>query len=153
MDIRLRAVDAGNWRQVITLEVNEDQQGFVASNLYSLAEAAYEPNLFPLAIYDETRLVGFAMIGFSVQGDYKLWYIMRFMIDRFMQRKGYGRAGMQAVLRRLRNRHSADGVLISYVPENTAAAALYASLGFVEEGLTWDDETLAVLRFAGHPPQ
>ena len=41
MSISLRLVTAENWRALIKLKVREDQSHFVASNLYSIAEAQF----------------------------------------------------------------------------------------------------------------
>lgn len=147
VDIELVPVDEHNWRRVMLLDVTEAQQGFVMSNLYSLAQAAYEPDYFPMAITADGREVGFVMLKLDEVGDYPLWTIARLMIDRFSQGRGYGRAALTAIIDYLRDEEAADGVLVSYVPENAAAARLYARLGFVDEGLTWEDETLVVLRF------
>src|SRR5262245_38753883 len=42
MAVTLRPVTRENWRAVARLEVAEGQRQFVAPNVYSLAEAAYE---------------------------------------------------------------------------------------------------------------
>ena len=147
-DVRLRAITGDNWRQAILLEVDKTQTAFVPSNLFSLAQAVYEPGYYPCGVYHEGKMIGFVMYRGVEMGDYTLWYIARFMIDRFSQGQGLGRATLNAVLRRLRNRHSADGVLISYVPGNTAAKRLYTEMGFVDESLLWDDEICLVYRFA-----
>src|SRR5579863_5962265 len=89
MTISLRPVTAENWNAVAKLEVSEDQRDFVAPNSYSLAQAAYEPGLTPVAIYDDETLVGFAMYTHEPwQGEFG---IVRMMIDRRYQGKGYGR--------------------------------------------------------------
>ena len=48
----LRPVDATNWLQVIELQVAEVQRHFVASNLFSLAQAKIFERYVPLAIYE-----------------------------------------------------------------------------------------------------
>ncbi|WP_246275541.1 hypothetical protein [Brasilonema bromeliae] len=50
--VHLREVTLDNFYECISLEVNESQQGFIAPNVKSLAEAYVNPTLFPLAIYD-----------------------------------------------------------------------------------------------------
>lgn len=145
--VTLRQITTENWRDAITLEVAESQQGLVASNLFSLAQAAYEPDYYPCGVYFEGRMVGFLMYRSLDFDGYTLWYVARLMIDRFHQGKGYGRGAMDAVMRRVKNRHKGDGLLISYVPGNLAAEKLYTSLGFVDEGAVWDDEICLVVRW------
>ena len=41
MSVELRPVTAENWEALIKLQVREDQRGFVASNVYSIAEAQF----------------------------------------------------------------------------------------------------------------
>ena len=69
------------------------------------------------------------------------------MIDVKHQRKGYGRQAMQLIIDKIMTETDAEGLIICYVPENTSAAKLYASLGFVNEGITYEDEILVVMRF------
>lgn len=147
-DVILRGITAENWREAIVLEVDESQAGFVASNLFSLAQVAYEPNHYAVGVYDRAtaQMVGFCMYGYLDFDDYHLWYIARLMIDKYQQGKGYGRSALEAVIRRLRNRHSADGILITVVPENQVAKSLYAKLGFIDDGARWDNETVMLLR-------
>lgn len=147
-EVALRTITEANWREAIVLEVDESQTGFVASNLFSVAQAAYEPNTYAVGVYDRAtaQMVGFCMYGYLKFGAYKLWYIARLMVDRHQQGKGYGRSALEAVIRRLRNRHDADGILITVVPENQRAKSLYAKLGFIDDGARWDDETVMLLR-------
>lgn len=53
MNIEFRKIDRSNYNECIELKISEDQKRFVASNMYSLVQAAYEPNLYPLGIYKE----------------------------------------------------------------------------------------------------
>ena len=146
-ELYLSEIDEDNWRAAMLLEPAPEQQAFLPSNLFSLAQAAYEPDFYPLAMYnDDDVMVGFAVLKLDEIGDYSLWSIARFMIDRLHQRKGYGRAGLDAICDMLED-DNADGVWVSYVKDNNAAAKLYASSGFVDEGLTWNDEIVVVLRF------
>ena len=65
--IRLVEVDYWNFDSLIDLKVKESQNGYVASNVYSLAEAyaavASKGYALPFGIYLEGRPVGFLMIG------------------------------------------------------------------------------------------
>lgn len=124
--IRLRTVTADDWRAVCALWVREDQRHFVADNAFSLAQAAYEPGCAPFSIYRGEELVGFAMT--RERPDEVA--IMRLMFDRQHQGKGYGR---QAIVQ-LCNRFPDTPIGISCVPENTVAARLYESVGFVPTG-------------------
>jgi GNAT superfamily N-acetyltransferase len=93
--VRLQSVVRENWRSVIGLQVREDQKSFVASNLYSLAQAAYQPEFKPMAIYANEQLVGFSLYGCETP---ETAWIVRLMIDQAHQRNGYGRAALNFIL-------------------------------------------------------
>ena len=136
----LRAVDATNWLEVIQLQVAEDQRHFVASNLFSLAQAKIFDRYVPLAIYEAAGpqvLVGFAMYGPHLPSE--LPWIDRLMIDARFQRRGWGRAAMLALMERIQ-RERPGPMRISYEPDNQAAEALYASLGFMPTGEVLEGE-------------
>ena len=141
MGVSLVEVSADNWKECIRLQVADQQRDFVASNLYSLAQSKFEPDCTPLAIYHEETMVGFAMT--AREGADVCW-IYRVMVDRRYQRRGYARAAMDLVIRRLREDPSFREILISYAPENTPARELYLGLGFESTGLI--DEGELVLR-------
>ena len=149
----IRPVTKDNWKELIRLKVREDQTYFVASNLYSIAEAQFGDDyeghwdLYPFGIYDDEGMpVGFLMYGLNLDHPKQQAFIQRLMVDDKYQGKGYGRFGMQKMLEIFRAQKRIQFVGISYEPENEAARKLYASLGFVEPGEMLDGETLAVLK-------
>jgi len=149
----IRPVTKHNWRQLIRLQVREDQRHFVASNLYSIAESQFGDDfeghwdLHPFGIFDDgDDPVGFLMYGFNFEHPKQQAFIQRLMVDEKFQGKGYGRFGMQKVLEIFRADERIREVGISYEPENEAARKLYASLGFSETGRMVEDEVEAVLK-------
>ena len=147
----IRPVTRDNWRQLIRLQVREDQRHFVASNLYSIAESQFGDDfeghwdLHPFGIFDDgDEPVGFLMYGFNFEHPKQQAFIQRLMVDEKFQGKGYGRFGMQKVLEIFRADERIREVGISYEPENEAARKLYASLGFSETGRMMEDEVEAV---------
>ena len=153
-EIRLVKIDTGNFRDIVMLEVKEEQKNFVAHNAYSLAEAY--ANLVrgrfvqPFGIYAGDVPVGFLMIGYfrkedarpeeqeegveTMDFEYGNYLFWRFMIDREHQGRGYGRKAMQLALDYIRTYPAgpAEYCWLSYEPENGAARELYRSFGFVE---------------------
>jgi diamine N-acetyltransferase len=136
----LRDVTQENWRAIAHLEVTEDQRHFVAPNVYSLAEAAYEPGLTPVAIYADETLVGFALYTHEpAQGEWtftRIPYqgelgILRMMVDKQYQGKGYGREATQALIDRMRQLPGGQAIILNFAPANEGARCLYESLGFV----------------------
>ena len=107
--MELRKINFDNVDAVTAMAVREDQRGFVAPNVASLAQAyvAVDNGFIAkaFALYEGEEPVGFVMFGYGTLGDaddppvakgnYCLW---RFMIDREHQGKGLGRAALQASL-------------------------------------------------------
>ncbi len=143
--IRLKPVDENNFEEVIKLKVSEEQQSFVATNVFSIAESKVLPECIPLAIYDEEELVGFAM--YAMDRDDKEYWIYRLMIDEKHQSKGYGRAAMEALIKRISTDKEHHIIYISFEPENERAKALYESLGFVPDGRMIEDEIIYKLNY------
>ncbi len=88
MNLHLEEVTIKNWRSIVALKVNENQQNFIESNAYSLAEWKFVPDFHPKAIYDNNKLIGFAMYGYFEKE--LVFGVDRFMIDYKYQNKGYG---------------------------------------------------------------
>ena len=146
--VRLAEVTAANWWAVIRLRLAPDQEDLVASNVYSLAESKFDPDVRPRAVYAGKRVVGFLMYDVSRgKGKSRKAAIYRFMIDRKHQRKGYGRAALAQALDEIKQIPRIEKVSITYMPSNPAAKSLYGSFGFVEVGLDEDGEMIAELKF------
>lgn len=152
MSITLQPVTAENWKELVKLKVREGQDHFVASNLFSIAEAQFGEEfeghhweMYPFGIYDEETPVGFLMYGYNFSHPTQQVFIYRLMVDEKYQGKGYGRWGMEKILEIFRADDRVKAVGISYEPDNDVARKLYASLGFVETGRILFDEVEAVL--------
>lgn len=145
MNLEFRPANKVNFRVLSRLSrtLTPEQQMFVAHNAYSMLEALYEPEgNYPIGIYDGDEAVGFILYGF----DGNEWWIIRFMIGGQHQRKGYGRAAMLKLIDVMRNQHGAGDIKISFVPTNTAARTLYASVGFEDTGTIEEGEVVYILK-------
>lgn len=152
MSVELHPVTLENWEVLIKLQVREDQREFVASNLYSIAEAqfGYEDeghwDFYAFGVYADGEAVGFVMYSLNLKYSRFQAFVMRLMVDEKFQGKGYGRDTMQQVIAKLHADTNIHAVGISYEPHNEGARKLYASLGFVEPGELIGGETLAILK-------
>jgi len=156
--ITLRKITLDNRRDIFNLEVSEDQRAFVASNLSSVAScyvlATNGGHPFPFAIYADEQPVGFVMITYKING-YDLpaiaddsYCILRLMIDKQHQNKGYGREAMKEILAFIRTLPAgpAQYCWIPYKDDNVSARKLYESFGFRDNGEICNNEQITVLR-------
>ncbi|MBR0577332.1 GNAT family N-acetyltransferase [Proteiniclasticum sp. BAD-10] len=138
--IELREVTIENWAKIIRLKPAPEQERFVAANSVSLAQAHFQPECRPLAVYDDDTPVGFIM--YCLDPTDKEYWIFRLMIDKNHQSKGYGREAMELLLTLIRQDPEHHCVYISFEPENDWAKALYTKLGFVPDGRMVDGEVV-----------
>jgi diamine N-acetyltransferase len=141
--IELREITMENFHACIQLSVAEDQRGFVATNMYSLAEAKADGISVPLAIYADDQMVGFTMYWFDAKSG--IGYIERLMVAEGHQGCGYGRAAMREVMQRLQSIPGCRLLRTSYGPANAVAEGLYESLGFRKTGEIFHGEVVTVL--------
>ncbi len=145
-------VTKDNWQALVKLKVRDDQKHFVASNVYSIAQAQFGDeyeghwDLHPFGIYEGDMPVGFLMYGYNFSHPKQQAFIIRLMVDEKFQGKGYGKFGMGKMLEFFRADDRIKEVGISYEPENEGARKLYASLGFVETGEIIEGEAVALLK-------
>lgn len=141
--ITLRKITLENRRAIFNQEVSENQRGFVASNLSSVASCyvliTNGGHPFPFAIYADEQPVGFIMLAYGITGYEEPsiadnnYCIMRLMVDKEYPNRGYGREAMNKILEFIRTFPAgpAQYCWIPYKPDNVAAKKLYESFGFV----------------------
>jgi len=132
MEIKLRPIDRSLWEACCTLKASEKQRGFVAPNTYSLAQAAYEPDTFPMGILEDGALAGFIMYDFD--SDLNSWEMCRLMVDEKHQKKGIGEKAIRLLLDYVTARHGHVEFHTSAVQGNAVAIALYEKMGFQKTG-------------------
>lgn len=142
--MELRTIDKENFWDIVELKVAAGQEGFVAPNAVSIAQAQFYPGNRSLAAYVQGQPVGYTFFGLD-DDDHEYW-LARLMVDEEHQGKGYGRQILQWVLKTTRE----DGRCCIYLgvePENAAAIALYKSEGFEFDGRVFGKEHVMIKRF------
>jgi ribosomal protein S18 acetylase RimI-like enzyme len=96
-----------------------------------------------LAIYGGSEVVGVAMWGVAPL-DRSVAHLEALVVDRKQRRRGYGRAGLEALLS-IFAVEGCTSCVLACRPDNAAAWGLYRSLGFVKTGASWLGEQRARL--------
>ena len=129
--VELREITSETVRAVTALSVAPEQQGYVASNANSIAEAYFEPKAWFRAIAAGDELVGFVMVyRDAAAGEFYVW---RFMIDARHQGHRYGRRAVELLVDEARL-DGAKRITLSVVPGEHSALDFYARLGFTATG-------------------
>jgi diamine N-acetyltransferase len=139
MNVALKSVDRSNWREMVRLELNPEQQPFVSPPAWSLARCyvrffgdGFEH--LPHLIYAGGQAIGYATSACNPASEDEYW-IDDIMIDRRHQGRGYGRAAAILTIRMIAGRYTqCRAVQLTCFRDNTVAASLYLSLGFVATG-------------------
>ena len=140
--VNLQPITYDNFEDVIDLKVGNDQ-GYVPDNVYSIAQSKVVPSLIPLAIYNDQTLVGFILYGLY-PNDY---WIVRLMIDKKYQKKGYGTKAMEIIIKKIKEDKEHHKMYIDVHPENSVAMNLYKKFGFESTGKIENGEEILVLKY------
>ena len=144
MQAELRTIDSNNIEECIALSVAAEQTQYIASNKDSLKEADDNSAVArPFAIYVDNRMVGFTMFAFDE--DYEdpddRYWLWRFMIDKDLQGRGYGRAALKAIIDYFDDQ-GVGYIKLSTKESNISAISLYHKFGFRENGEMNDGEVV-----------
>lgn len=136
--INFRAITEDNFDTIIRMKRPDDEH-FVASNAYSLAQAwLYRDagDVYPFAIYDDDQPVGFMMLDEDAEdaNAERCLIIWRIMFPVEDQNKGYGTAAIREIIRLAKESGKYDFLLIDYAPDNKIAEHVYTKLGFRPTG-------------------
>jgi diamine N-acetyltransferase len=147
--IQLVPITKDNVREVFDLGVSPGQEGFVATNAWSLAQAYAESSVaWPRAVVAVDVVVGFLMLEIDPEDeDGRPFWLWRLMIDAAHQRQGHGRAALSLAGDHLRSLGATE-LFTSWVPGDDGPEAFYLRLGFEPTGELDDDEIVARLDLA-----
>jgi len=141
--VTLREVTADTVRAICNLSVGPGQQGYVAPNAVSIAQAHFAPHAWFRAIYADETPVGFLMLSDKPEeSEYFLW---RFMMDARYQGLGFGVRAIGLLVAHVRGRPGARQLVTSTVPGPRNPRPFYESLGFSFRGDIREGEEVLVL--------
>lgn len=136
MNLNIKQINKDNYNEVLKLQVFEEQVGFIETVEECLEEASENASWRPVGIYDEDTLVGFSMYGLLHEVEYRgprVW-LDRILIDKNYQGKGYGKASVETLLKRLYEEYHEPRTYLSVYDNNEVAVRLYKNVGFEFNG-------------------
>lgn len=147
MSLELRSITSENWRDAVFLSTDPKHlcpidEEWIASNAFSLVQAAYEPQWICRLIVADDKPVGFAFYGL----DDGVPCLCRYMIDAREQGKGYGKAALALVVEEMRRQFDSQEIWVTIEKKNERALHLYESFGFQDSGKQEYTESWYVLR-------
>ncbi len=153
--LRLSQADWTNFKECINLSVLKEQERFVASNLYSFAEAymnitygVYEVQ--PMIIYHDDTMIGFTLLYYKKLKEESYYEIRRIMIDQNFQGRGYGKKAFDTIMEYIKTfpMGIAKKAVLDYMPCNDTASHIYHNYGFRDtEEFNQDGEVRTVYIF------
>lgn len=149
--VHFKGITEDNFDAVVQMR-RPTGENFVASNMYSLAQAwLYRNNndVYPFAIYNDELPVGFMMLDEDVEK--RCLVIWRIMFPPEHQNKGYGTQAVKQIIQMARRSGKYDFMIADYVPENKIAKRVYEKLGFKPTGEVVNNGEIELrLVLAGH---
>ena len=137
MTVSLNPVTRENYEEVCNLQLEKQQEDYVADNIWSLVESMFNPTYQTRAIYYNSTPVGFFMWVPTKPDEVSIW---RFMVDKNYQNKGIGRKALQLAIDEIKQTEGLKRIGIYYNPKNPVAKRFYSSFGFVEVGIEDDGD-------------
>lgn len=142
--ITLREVDAANFEEAVNLK--RESILYVGSPEYVLAEAyIYRSDSTACAIYADDTPVGLVIVRDRPEKGYPYSFTDLIIADDH-QRKGYGQAAVEAIMRMFREGRLRDEVEIQVHCQNEPALKIYRRCGFEETGRAMWNELFLVMR-------
>ncbi len=154
MSVELRELTYENFHTAVELKVRADQQQFIESNAYYIAQSKVDQEVTPLTVYADGEMVGFLVHGID-EDDGRVW-LMRLMIDQRFQGRGYARAAVVALVQRIQQTYPVDGIYLRFPSGNERAYRLYTGLGWTPTGDQEEGQDIYVLHVGSgvwQPPE
>ena len=147
--LSLREISAETVREICELAVGPHQQGLVAPNAVSIAEAYFEPAAWFRAVYAGETPLGFAMLFDPTRAREPerddTCFLWRFMIDHRHQRRGYGAEALRLLVAQACTLPGVTRFKTSFVDKPGNASPLYLRAGFHLTGEIDDGEIVLEL--------
>lgn len=145
--INFRKITEENFDTIIRMK-RPDEEHYVASNAYSLAQAWLyrEANdVYPFAIYNDDTAVGFMMLDEDLEE--RCLVLWRIMFPEENTGKGYGTEAVRQIVQLAKESGKYDFMILDYAPDNKRARHTYEKVGFYDTGEMENGENIMRLDF------
>lgn len=145
--IERRKITRSTLSPLLALKVRPDQDGLVAPNAVTIAQAAYEPGSYVWGLWDRDTAVGLLAMLHPGEADLEEGddpqgaYIWRLLIGSAFQGKGYGRAAIAEAVSQARS-WGLPRLVTSVVDAPNSNIGFYEGLGFRPTGAVIDNEII-----------
>ena len=156
--VTLREITKGSVRDFCRMDVGPGQDGLVAPNAVSIAQAYFHEEAWFRGIYTDETPIGFAMLedwSQAAHAEAELYEgepyvaLWRLMIDARYQKHGFGAQAMQLLIDHASTRPGAKNMLLSFVPKENNPEVFYKRFGFRRTGEEDEGELIMKLPFSG----
>lgn len=130
-------INSDNWEECVALHTNEDI--YIASNLYSIAEAQFYDKAISRAISVNDEMIGYVMFGEDEERSEVCW-IDRFMIGHRFRKKGHAIKALNLIIDKAKHNPQFKIVETSTDLKNLPMRSLLEKCGFKTENEIKDDE-------------
>ncbi|MER0122828.1 GNAT family N-acetyltransferase [Streptococcus sp. ZJ93] len=127
--IKFKTIDEENFQVCIDLTggIEQEQNEFVDSVLYSLAEAwVYRDSMEAFAIYQEEQIIGFVSMYVREENP----QIINFLIDVAFQDRGYGTQAASRCIEYLQETYQVKRISLPVHNQNEKAKRFWTKQGF-----------------------
>ena len=139
-----------NYLNYIKLNVHQNQEEFVAANVYSFAQALFYPTAKFQGILSDNVPIGFYMIIkcnelFEYSDGKEQPFLWRFMIDKNYQLKGSGKIAIKLIIENIKQYYNAKFLLTSSISKKGSPEEFYLKIGFKLTGNKINSENILKL--------
>lgn len=138
--LKLIEVNEENWMVFRSLQLGDEQTGFLDSPLGILARGYVYRRCRArvIGIANDATAVGLALVK-DLDEEPACYDLQQFMIDRRFQGKGFGTEALGLILAELEREKKYDCVEVCVKKQDAAALRVYEKLGFTDTGYIDED--------------
>ena len=134
-NISFEKITKENYLKYINLKVRQNQEEFVASNVFSFAQALFYAGARFQGILADNIPIGFYMVIkcndlFEYSDGIEQPFLWRFMIDKNYQSMGFGKKALLSIIENVKISYQAKLLFTSCIFKESSPEGFYLKIGF-----------------------